>query len=137
MKKYSCIGVFKHTYDNPDIVTKYEERVVVTEAETAEEAEKLFLTEFREYAVDGIEFLNEYEINEIFEEKDSPVTEVACSMKTYTGTPEQYISRFWYDQKPVSCDDMGWNHVWHNRGGGFSVCYNCQEEREGELWKNA
>ena len=135
--KFSCIGVFKHTHDNPEIITKYEERVVVTEASSKEEAEKIFLSEFKKYATDGIKFLNEYEINEIYEENDSLVTEVACSMKPFEGTAEQYLNRYWYDQKPLSCDDVGWKHVWHNQGGGISACYNCQEEREGELWKNA
>ena len=137
MMKFSCIGVFKHNHDNPDVVTKYEERVVLAEAPSPEEAEEIFLSEFRKYATDGIEFLNEYEINEIYEEKDSLVTEVACSMKSFEGTTEQYLKRHWYDQKPLSCDDVGWKHVWHNHGGGISACYNCQEKREGELWKNA
>ena len=135
--KYSCIGVFKHSSDDPKRIAQFEERVVVTEASSKKEAETIILSEFKEYATDGTQFLDEYEINEIYEDEGSLVTEVASSMKTFDGTDEEYLDKHWYDQKPLSCENVGWQHVWHNRDGGKSGCYNCQEERDGELWKKA
>lgn len=134
--KYSCIGVFKHCFDDPKRITQFEERVVVTEASSPEEAEKIILAEFEEYSADGVEFLDVYEIQEIYEE-GSTVTEIACNIKKFAGTDEEYLSKYWHDQRPLSCENVGWQHVWFNRGNGKSGCYNCQVERDGELWKSA
>ncbi len=56
-------------------------------------------------------------------------------MKVFAGTDDEYIERYWGDQKPLTCESKGWKHVWFNRGEGKSGCYNCQEERFGELWE--
>lgn len=131
--KFSGVGIFKHNYKNPNQITKFEERVVMTEAQTYEEAEKLILEDFDEYATDGVEFLNVYEISAMYPD-DGPVLEIACAMKVFNGTEEEYFEKYWGDQKPLTCESEGWEHVWFNRGGGISGCYNCQEERKGELW---
>ena len=134
--KFSGVGVFKHNFKNPNQITQFEERVVMTETPSYEEAEKFILEDFGEYATDGVEFINVYEIKEMYPE-DGPVLEIASTMKVFIGTDEEYIEKYWSDQKPLTCDDFGWQHVWRNYGGGKSGCYNCQEIRDGELWKNA
>ncbi len=134
---YSGIGVFRHTFDNQNKITKFEERVVLIEAATYEEAETLMLEDCEEYAQeDGVSFLGEFEISEISGRADKPVIEVARSIKVFTGTDEEYLQRFWDDQQPLSCDDNGWTHVWFKQADNLSACYNCQEEREGELWED-
>ena len=134
--KFSGVGVFKHCYQNPNQITKFEERIVMTDAASKEEAERLILAEFEEYATEGVKFLRVYEVEEMYPE-ENPVIEIANSMKVFDGTDEEYIEKYWDDQKPLSCETVGWHHVWFNRGGGKSGCYNCQEERDGELYKNA
>ena len=132
--KYSGVGVFKHCFDDPKRITQFEERIVVADASSLEEAERIILAEFEEYATAGVEFLDLYEINEVFEEGNL-VTEISSTIKIFTGTDEEYLEKYWNDQKPLSCESVGWQHVWFNRGNGKSGCYNCQEERDGELWK--
>ena len=134
--KYGCIGVFKHCFGDSNRVTQFEERIVITEAASYEEAENNILSEFSEYATNGTVFLNEYEITEIVDERDSLVVEVASSMKVFEGDDEEYLEKYYYDQKPVSCDDVGWKHAWYNIDNKRSGCTNCQEEREGQLWKD-
>ncbi|MCP4696763.1 MAG: hypothetical protein GY862_07930 [Gammaproteobacteria bacterium] len=135
--KYSGIGVFKHSYDHPDRIAKFEERVVITEALSIEAAEKAILSEFREYSVEGIRFLDVLEVREVYDQGDSLVVDISNSMKVFEGSDEEYLSKHWSDQRPVSCECVGWQHVWYNRGGGKSGCYNCQEEHDGELWDKA
>jgi len=133
---YSGIGVFKHSFDNPNKIAKFEERVVLIEATSYEEAESLMLVDCEAYAqTEGVSFLGELEIAEITGRADTPVIEVARSIKIFTGSDEEYLQRFWDDQQPLSCDDKGWSHVWFKLGDSRSGCYNCQEEREGELWE--
>ena len=133
MMKYGCIGIFKHCYGDANLVAKYEERVVMTEASSVEEAEAKILAEFAAYATDGVIFLNEYEITEIAD--DNEVIEVASSMKVFKGTDEEYLERYYFDQRPLSCDEVGWQHVWYHLDDKRSGCYNCQEVREGSLWE--
>lgn len=128
--KYSCIGLFKHSYDDPNRTPKFEERVVIAEAPSLDEVEKIFLSEFMEYSSYGIQFLNEYEIAEIIEEVNNKVIEVASSMKTFDGTQDEYLNKHWSDPKPISCDNVGWKHVWYKHDAENSHCYNCQEERK-------
>ena len=135
--KYSGTGIFKHCFDTPNKITQFEERIVVTNASSEKEAETIILAEFKDYAVENVAFLDTYEINEITEDNDSTVIEVASSMRVFTGTDQEYLEIYWDDQKPTSCEVKGWKHAWYNRGNGKSACYNCQEVREGELWKNA
>ena len=130
--KFSGVGLFLHTYEGTDKVNRFEERVVVAVVANADEAEKLILSEFNEYATDGVKFLNQYEINEVYEE-EGPVWEVASSMKLFTGSEQEYIDKYWSDQKPVSCESVGWKHSWFNKGNGILGCYNCQKERKGKL----
>jgi hypothetical protein len=131
--KYGCIGIFKHCFGGSNQIPQFEERVVMTEAASYEEAKVKILAEFKEYAGEGTIFLNEYEITEIDDEKQ--VIEVASSMKVFKGTDEEYLERYYYDQRPISCDNEGWKHAWYNLDNQRSGCYNCQEVREGRLWK--
>jgi hypothetical protein len=131
--KFGCICIFKHTSQDKNKVNQFEERVLLTEAETYEKAEEKFLDEFQEYESDECIFLNEYEIFEI-NEIDKPVIEVASSMKVFTGTDDEYLDKYFYDQKPLSCDNVGWQHSWYNVDGKRSACYNCQEIRNEKLW---
>ena len=132
---FSAIGVFKHTFKHPDKITKFEERVVLVSADSYEEAEQMILDEFREYATaDGVSFLGEYEIFPVNPALGKPVIEIARSVKVFTGGDEEYLQRFWDDQQPLSCDDNGWNHVWFKIDEYRCGCYNCQQEREGQLW---
>ncbi len=130
--KFSGIGIFKHVYDDPNRIVKFEERVVITEAPSESEAEKHILTDFKEYAKDGIVFVGEFTINEIIESE--LVTEVASTMRIFKGTDKEYLEQHWYDLQPESCDDKGWNHVWYKKGAEKSACYNCQEVRDEALW---
>jgi hypothetical protein len=130
--KFSSNGIFKHIYDDPNRIPKFEERVVVTEASSESEAEKQVLSEFKEYAQNGIEFVGEFSISEIIE--DELVTEVTSTMRIFQGTDEEYLEQYWYDLQPSTCGDNKWKHVWYNKGAGKSACYNCQEIRDGALW---
>lgn len=56
-------------------------------------------------------------------------------MRISSLSPAQYVAKYWHDGKPVSCDDNGWTHSWHNLDGKNSSCLNCREVREGQLWK--
>lgn len=132
--KFSGSGVFKHTYENSNQIPQLEERVVLLEAASFEIATQLILEEFSAYACEGIEFLNVYKIDEL-DEDPAPIIEVSSSMKVFSGSGQQYIERFWLDQRPDSCATVGWQHVWYNSGDGNSSCYNCNEEKAGELWK--
>ena len=129
--KFSGSGIFKHIYDDPNRITKFEERVVITEATSEPEAEKKILAEFKEYAQDGIVFSGEFTLSEIIESK--LVIEVASTMRTFQGTDEEYLEKYWYDLQPETCDDNGWKHVWYNQGKGKRACYNCQEIKKRAL----
>jgi hypothetical protein len=135
--KYSGVGLFKHHFHGSKQISQFEERVVLTEADSLEAVRKKIFEEFRHYCIEGTEFLNEYEIVEVRNPEFKDVIEVSCSMKVFDGTDEEYIARYWDDQRPESCDDLGWTHSWHNRKEGISGCYNCQEERTGELWRDS
>jgi len=126
--KFGCICVFKHNYHNKNRITQYEERVLLTYANSYKEAKEKFLLEFKEYESDESIFLNEYEIFKITEPNKS-VIEVASSMKVFDGTDSQYLNRYFYDQKPLSCKDKGWQHCWYNIDNKKVGCYNCQEIR--------
>ena len=52
--KYSGVGLFKHCYNDPKKIAKFEERVVLTDAASLEEAEEIILEEFKEYVTDGV-----------------------------------------------------------------------------------
>ena len=130
--KFSGSGIFKYIYDDPNRISTFEERVVITEAPSKSEAEKQILTEFREYGQDGIEFVGEFTVSEIIE--TTRVTEVASTMRIFQGSNEEYLEQHWYDLQPKSCYDQEWQHVWYNQGEGKSACYNCQEIRTGVWW---
>ncbi|WP_412970768.1 hypothetical protein [Glaciecola sp. MF2-115] len=125
--KFSGSGIFKHIYEDPNRITKFEERVVITKASSETEAERQILADFKEYAQDGIVFVGEFTIAEIIESET--VTEVSSTMRIYHGSDEEYLSLYWYDLQPESCDEKGWKHAWYNQGSGKSACYNCQEIR--------
>ena len=134
--KFSCMGIFKHSYENPLQKPQYEERIVLVEANSVENAKKLVYEEFLEYSFEGIELVHAFELKELYEEENS-VLEVSSSMKVFLGTTEEYIGKFCSDLRPNTCTDLGWEHVWYNIGHGVSGCYNCQEERNGNYWGNA
>ncbi len=133
--KYCGIGLFKHRYDDPNRITKFEERIVLTNAGSKAQAEKQILFEFQEYAAEEIQFLGEFIISEICE--GDPVSEVGNIMRIFDGPDEEYVKMHWNSGHPDTCNEKGWHHVWYNKGSGISACYNCKEERSGELWKSA
>ncbi|MDA0739485.1 MAG: hypothetical protein O3A59_11150, partial [Nitrospirae bacterium] len=59
MKWFGAIGLFKHTYKNPEQISKFEERTVIVSSKDVEQAEKAIIEEFSDYASEelGIEFL--------------------------------------------------------------------------------
>ena len=130
--KYIGSGIFKHTYEDLKRIPKFEERLVITEAISESVAEREIIAEFKKYAQDGIELINEFNISEINE--NGVVTEVSSTMRIFQGTDEEYLDQYWYDLQPITCDDKKWDHVWYNKGAGKSACYNCQEIRNGDLW---
>ncbi|QMU60557.1 MAG: hypothetical protein GKR92_02135 [Gammaproteobacteria bacterium] len=132
--KYSGVGLFKHVFENLNKITKYKERVVMTEASSLKEAEQVILKEFKDYAIDGVEYLELYKVEEMYPE-ERPVTEIASTLKVFAGSDKEYIEKFWNGQRPYSCEDVGWSHVWYKKSEGISSCYNCREERDGELWQ--
>lgn len=137
MKWYGAIGLFRHVSSNPDRITMYEERVVIVSAKGEAEAIAKILNDFKQYGSgeDGCEFLDQYEIRETYDPPGSEVTDVACNTRITNIAPEEYIKKYWGDLRPASCGDAGWRHVWYNAGHGKSSCYNCQETRDGQLWK--
>ena len=129
--KFSGIGLFKHVFNDPNKITKFEERVVMTEASSLDEAKQAILKEFREYATDGVEYLDLYEVEEMYPE-DGSVIEITSTVKVFSGSDNEYIEKFWDDQSPQSCEKVGWNHVWYKKSEGKLGCYNCQEERDNQ-----
>ena len=133
---FSAIGLFRHTTKDRNVVPQYEERVVLVRAKNEAMSEKLILREFKEYVkTDGIEFLNRYVIDELYDAPGRKVVEVAHHMRLSKLPPSQYISQFWLSLRPKSCDQNGWTHAWHNIDNKKSGCYNCQTVRKGQLWK--
>ena len=128
---FSCIALFVHTCDNPNRVAQFEERVLMVAASSEKEAEQLFLSEIAEYAVDGTEFLDEYQIREMYP-SENRVIEVASSMKVFPGSHTDYVAKHWYDQRPENCESVGWSHVKYKRNELSLSCYNCQMEFESE-----
>ena len=92
---FNGIGDFKITNENSKIIQKFEERIVLTHASSREEAESTILFEFEEYATDGIEFVGIFEINELHEDNNDKVIEVASTMRIFTGTDEEYLEKYW------------------------------------------
>jgi hypothetical protein len=137
MRWFGAIGLFRHEYDESNRVSQYEERTVVLQASDEDAARDLVLDEFRRYAteLEGVQFLDQFIVNEIHDPPNGTVTEVASLMRVTDLDPGTYIDRYWIDLRPSSCDQLGWTHVWHNAGGGRSNCYNCRDSRLGELWK--
>ena len=133
--KFGCICIFKHIFHDKNKVSQFEERVLLTDADSYEKAEEKFLIEFKEYGSDECIFINEYEIFEI-SETDKSIIEIVSSMKVFNGTDSEYLDKYFYDQRPLSCDDIGWQHSWYNIDGKRSGCYNCQEIRDGKLWQH-
>ncbi|MEE4245625.1 MAG: hypothetical protein V2I33_09450 [Kangiellaceae bacterium] len=129
---FSGIGVFKHSFENPNQISKFEERVVITDANSLKEAESKVLNEFKNYAIDGITFLNEYEINEV--DDSTSVIEITSTIRIFDGSIDEYLNAHWYDLQPSSCEENNWEHVWYNQGNGYSACYNCQKVVKGKLW---
>jgi len=39
--------------------------------------------------------------------------------------------------KAKNCEIRGEHHDWYNIDYETSGCYHCEEEREGQLWKNS
>lgn len=133
--KYSCMGIFKHIYENPLRISQYEERVVLIEAASPELATILVDKEFSEYSSEGIELVHAFDLQEIAEEP-ALVVGISSKMKVFPGDGEEYIERFCGDLRPKSCRDLGWQHVWYHIGHGVSGCYNCQEEKSDNRWEN-
>ncbi len=134
--KFSGTGLFKHEYVDSKRISKFEERIVMVEADCETRAEELILSEFGAYAIEGISFIGVYDIREMYP-GEGPVIEVASTLRIFEGTEEEYVHRYWNDLRPESCDKVGWVHVWFCREPGLSACYNCQEERVGELWRDS
>ena len=128
--KFSCIALLKHTFEDPKRIPKFEERVLFVSAQSEEDAEKLFSADINEFAGEEVELL-EKEISEMYPE-DGAVVEVASSMKIFAGANQEYIERFWDDQKPITCDTVGWSHVRFRRSELVYGCYNCQQEFESD-----
>ncbi len=132
---FNGIGLFKHTYDDPDRIPQYEERTVLVKARNLDAAREQILEEFSQYG-DGenhVTFLEEYDVNEVFDELGSGVAEVAYRMRLFSGSEAEYVLKYWTDLRPDSCGELGWNHVWHNQDDQSCGCYNCRSEVEGSL----
>ncbi|RLE36021.1 MAG: hypothetical protein DRJ61_01745 [Acidobacteria bacterium] len=136
MKWFSALGLFQFRNENPNKITRYEERVVVVQAESRSKAEEVILADFERYGSDdvGIEYLDEYWIEELEDPLGTDVVEVASTMRVIPQEPAEFIEAFWSELRPDSCDAVGWKHVWFNKGDGKSGCYNCCEVRPGQLW---
>lgn len=133
--KFGGIGFFKHKYEDPKRIPNFEERIILVEASSLEEAEKIILKEFRKYGSGEIEFLEEYGVTQAWEGATPNALEVYSIMRLSTQTSDEFISNFWSDERPDSCDSVGWQHAWYNKDNEQSACYNCREIRKGQLWK--
>jgi hypothetical protein len=70
------------------------------------------------------------------DELGDEVVEVATTMRISQMAVKTYVEQYWSDLRPPSCDNVGWKHVWYNRDGKTSRCYNCMEVRDGRLWES-
>jgi hypothetical protein len=137
MAWWSVVGLFRHTYSDARRVPRYEHRVVIVSAPDRDVAEAKVLLEFREYSEgEGIEFLEQWEVDSIIDELGDQVVEVASDMRVSALPARAYVKQYW-ENCPASCDEMGWTHIWFNLDGTRSGCYNCMENREGRLWEEA
>ncbi|GEM_PF-6900510 len=125
--KYSCIALYKHTFDDPRKVSQYEERVTMVEASSEKIAERLFLLDIKDYAIDGVTFLGEYSIFEQYP-TDGRVLEVASKSRVFAGSDAEYIEKLWSDLRPERCEQNGWEHATYKIQDGLLGCYNCKAE---------
>lgn len=140
-KWYSMTALY-HWMQCGNALPKFERRITICSAVDLVAATKILLRTAQEYASDEhIVFLGEYDVQEVDDSPSEEPTEVAYEMTIgvdiKTGQlidPEQFIEQHWTAGKLDSCDRLGFNHAWHNIDNLTSGCYNCQIEREGQLW---
>jgi hypothetical protein len=135
VKWFALTGLFRHVYPHDDRIPKYEYRTTLCAAKDRESAEQTLLQECRDYAGDGIEFLEEYEVFELDGSPGKKPVQVVYEMIVCDDEPEAFIKAHWCRDKVDSCEARGWTHVWYNQGDTHSACYNCREVREGRLWE--
>jgi hypothetical protein len=127
-----------------DKLPKFERRVTICSAADKKAATKTLLREARAYpSSEDMIFLSDY----IIEEFDGPpgkapievASELTIGVDPKTGTiikPDQFLEEHWDVRKLESCDTLGFQHVWCNKDGLTSGCYNCGVVREGRLWEH-
>ena len=122
---------------------KFERRTTVCSAPDEERAIERLLAEAKEYPTnEHIKFLGDYTIQEIDEPPSERPVEVAHEMTIGVDPdsggiiePERFLQQCWQRSRMESCDEAGFEHVWHNRDGETSACYNCEVVREGRMWE--
>jgi hypothetical protein len=122
---------------------KFERRTTICSAPDEERAVEKLLAEAKEYPTsDHIKFLGDYLIQEIDEPPSDEPVEVAHEMSIGVDPnagqivkPNEFLKNYWDRSRIASCDALGFEHVWHNRDGETSGCYNCDVVREGRLWE--
>ena len=122
---------------------KFERRTTICSAPDEARAVERLLAEAKDYPVsEHIKFLGDYFIQEIDEPPSDEPVEVAHEMSIGVDPisgkviePDEFLEHHWDRSRIESCDALGFEHVWHNRDGERSACYNCDEVREGRLWE--
>lgn len=123
---------------------KFERRTTICSASDEQSAEAVLMKEAEEYQSEHIKILDNYLTQEIDSPPSEEPIEVAHEMTIGVDLdsgaviePSDFIRCHWNVSRITSCDKFGLEHSWHNRDGATSACYNCEEVREGQLWKSS
>lgn len=142
MTWYSMTAIFYWEAQGKTL-PKFERRTTICSASDVMRAEEILLAEAESYQNDHIKFLNEYEIQEIDETLGESPVEIAASITIALNSdsgkiiePQEFVQQFLNGSRITSCDTFGIEHSWYNRDGASSACYNCNELRDGCLWKD-
>lgn len=129
MPWFSAIAIFKHSRKGSNFVPQYESRISIVKARNYEMAKKKFLKDFKKYSDESTEFLNVYEISEIYigEPGLSPI-EVGSISRVSSLSSKKYVDQYWYGLKPKDCHKEGWEHYWFLQSKGVAGCYNCKKK---------
>ena len=143
MPWYSMTAIY-HWEATGSTLPKFERRTTICSASDEQSAESKLMKEAEEYQNEHIKILDNYTTQEIDSPPSEEPIEVAHEMTIGVDPdsgaaiePTDFIRRHWNVSRITSCDQFGFEHSWHNRDGATSACYNCDEVREGQLWKTS
>ena len=125
-------------------IRKYERRTTLCRAPDEPAAVEKLLAEAKEYAVEGIEFLGDYVLQDLSRPPGGAPVEVAHELSLgidpVSGRkiePLEYLESKWNRSRIKDCEVLGIEHSWYNQDGEHSACHNCEVIRKGMLWRSA